>query len=178
MNLKTQRRHCHHNKHGESGIMSHLRNKFLVNIPSKKLSNNSSKQLGFTLIELMIVIAIIGVVSAIAIPSYSSYLKKSRRADAKISLTKMADAQERWYLQRSTYSTSVADIGGADSTDGDYTLSAAAGTDGILEGFILTATADSDGNQADDDQCKKFILNSLGVKTSLDSDDVASEKCW
>ena len=70
---------------------------------SKRLSpiksyKRAEMQSGFTLIELMIVIAIIGIISAVAFPSYSSYITKSRRADAKISLTKMADAQERWYL--------------------------------------------------------------------------------
>ena len=58
------------------------------------------KQNGFTLIELMIVVAIIGVLSAIAYPSYQSYMKKSARADAKVGLTKLADKQERFYLQK------------------------------------------------------------------------------
>ena len=78
-----------------------------------KSYKRSVDQSGFTLIEMMIVVAIIGIISAIAIPSYTSYLKKARRADAKVSLTKMADAQERWYLQKSTYTNSVADVGGA-----------------------------------------------------------------
>ena len=145
----------------------------------KKMMNiRISKQSGFTLIELMIVIAIIGVIAAIAMPSYNSYLKKSRRADAKIALTKMADAQERWYLQKSTYTTVITNIGGADSPDGDYTLSAAAGADGILNGFILTAVADTDGLQADDVACKTFKLSSTGLKTALTSGGAANTKCW
>lgn len=140
--------------------------------------NNTSKQSGFTLIELMIVIAIIGVISAVAFPSYNSYMTKSRRADAKIALTKMADAQERYYLQNSTYTVTVTDVGGADSDDGNYTLSIAAGADGILNGYILTATADSDGAQSVDAKCEKLILNSLGTKTALDSGGAAATGCW
>ena len=136
------------------------------------------KQSGFTLIELMVVIAIIGIIAAIAMPSYNSYLKKSRRADAKIALTKMADAQERWYLQKSTYTTDVTEIGGADSPDGDYTLSAAAGADGILNGYVLTAVADTNGLQAGDSDCKTYTLSSTGIKAALTSGGAANTKCW
>lgn len=147
-------------------------------IKNMTVTNNK----GFSLIELMIVIAIIGVISAVAFPSYTSYMEKSRRADAKIALTKMASIQERYYLQNSTYTTTVADVGGADSDDGYYTLSIAAGADGIAEGFILTATADAGDSQANDTNCKKLILNSLGTKTSEDSsgtvDSTNAKKCW
>ena len=138
----------------------------------------SMLQKGFTLIELMIVIAIIGVVSAIAYPSYSSYMEKSRRSDAKISLTKMADAQERFYLQNSSYSITATDVGGANSGDGHYTLSIVASADGILNGFIITAEANTGGFQEEDLKCRKFILASTGVKTSEDSAGAASVKCW
>lgn len=144
----------------------------------KKSNSCSNKQTGFTLIELMIVVAIIGVISAIAFPSYNSYMKKARRTDAKVALTKMADAQERYYLQNSTYTTSVTDIGGANSEEGHYTLSAAAGANGLLNGFVLSAVADSDGAQVTDTKCKTFMLTSTGVKSSKDSSDATSTKCW
>ena len=147
------------------------------------MNNRVPKQSGFTLIELMIVIAIIGVIAAIAMPSYNSYLLKSRRAEAKIALTKMADAQERWYLQKSTYITDVSKIGGADSdpdplVNGNYTLSAAASADGILNGFVLTAVADADGRQVGDDACKTFTLSSTSAKSAKTSGNVVNTKCW
>ncbi len=70
------------------------------------------KNKGFSLIELMIVLAIIGILSAIGYPSYDSYMKKSRRADGKIALQRMADRQERFYLQNNTYTTATASVGG------------------------------------------------------------------
>ena len=65
---------------------------------------------GFSLVELMIVLAIIGVLSAISYPSYDSYMKKSRRSDEKIALQAMADKQERFYLQNNTYTTIAANV--------------------------------------------------------------------
>ncbi len=53
------------------------------------------------------VVAIIGIISAIAYPSYDKYMKKSRRSDAKVALTKIVDREERFYLQNNTYTTST-----------------------------------------------------------------------
>ena len=132
-----------------------------------KSFERSTAQAGFTLIELMIVIAIIGIISAIAYPSYNSYMTKSRRADAKVSLTKMADAQERWYLQNSTYTTDVANVGGATSPDGNYTMAI---TSADVNGYVMTATATA--NQANDTRCAVFTLSSTGAKTATNT------TCW
>jgi type IV pilus assembly protein PilE len=132
------------------------------------------KHQGFTLIELMVVVAIIGIISAIAFPSYNSYMKKSRRADAKVGLSKLADKQERYYLQQNTYATSTATLGLANpvvSDEGYYniTVSAGAGT----AGFTLSAaavgvqTADTTTGAGD---CTTMTLSSTGARTP--------EKCW
>ena len=139
---------------------------------SKRLSpiksyKRAERQTGFTLIELMIVIAIIGIISAVAFPSYSSYMTKSRRADAKITLTKMADAQERWYLQNSIYTADVDDIGGDTSPDGNYTMDIASGD---INGYVMTATATAD--QSNDTTCLVFTLASTGLKTATNTN------CW
>ena len=142
-------------------------NKLKNNLLPTNANKSAGKHSGFTLIELMIVIAIIGIISAIAFPSYSSYMTKSRRADAKISLTKMADAQERWYLQNSTYTTTVANVGGAASPDGNYTLAI---TSGDVNGYVMTATAIA--AQANDTNCAVFTLASTGAKTATNT------TCW
>ena len=136
-----------------------------------KSFERSTAQAGFTLIELMIVVAIIGVISAIALPSYNSYMTKSRRADAKVALTKMADAQERWYLQNSTYTKEVTDVGGATSPDGNYKLeiTTTAAAD-LLNGYVMKATAIAD--QTNDAKCAEFILSSTGAKTAT------NDVCW
>ncbi|KXS54006.1 MAG: type IV pilus assembly protein PilE [Marinobacter sp. T13-3] len=58
---------------------------------------------GFTLIELMIVVAIIGIIAAIAYPSYQGYVESTRRGDAKGALMQFASAMERYYTQNNTY---------------------------------------------------------------------------
>lgn len=61
------------------------------------------RQAAFTLMELMIVVAIIGLLSAIAIPSYDSYTRKARRADAQASLLELAQFMERHYTNKGSY---------------------------------------------------------------------------
>lgn len=133
------------------------------------------KNNGFTLIELMIVVAIIGVISAIAYPSYSSYLKKSKRADAKISLSKIADRQERFYLQNGTYTTAlVADLKmTATSEEGYYTLAVDS-----ADTNEFTATATAIGSQASDVDCETLSLNSLTLKSATAGAGGDVTKCW
>ena len=66
---------------------------------------------GFTLMELIVVVAIIAVIGAIAYPNYNSYMKKSRRADAKVGLAMVVDRQERYYIANGTYTTDASDLG-------------------------------------------------------------------
>ncbi len=72
-----------------------------------------SSQKGFTLIELMIVVAIIGIIAAIAYPSYVEYTDRTRRTDAQGALTGLAGAMERYYASNNTYAGAGA--GGADT---------------------------------------------------------------
>jgi len=58
---------------------------------------------GFTLIEMMITVAIVGILAAIAYPSYTSYVAKGNRAEGRSAVIKMLQDQERWFTQRNTY---------------------------------------------------------------------------
>lgn len=91
---------------------------------------------GFTLIELLITLAILAIIIAIAYPSYSAYMLKSKRIEAIQTLYKMQLAQEDWRISHPTYTSSAADLISPASTSqysfeaavsgGDYTLSAIA----------------------------------------------------
>ena len=68
---------------------------------------------GFTLIELMIVVAIIGILAAIAIPQFQSYRTRAHDSAAKSALHRLAKAQEDYYLQYNTYTTTLANLASA-----------------------------------------------------------------
>ena len=109
---------------------------------------------GFTLIELMIVVAIIGLLGAIGYPSYQNYIQKGNRADGIDSLLTLAGRMEQYYLNNDTYAGAT--VGSATSSDGLYTLAITA-----ADGFAYTLTATPVGG---DSECGNLTLNSLGVK--------------
>lgn len=118
---------------------------------------------GFTLIELMITVAVVGILAAIAFPSYQEYLLRSRRVEAQDLLGEAAARQERWRAQNGSYTTTVTDLKlahGNTSEHGYYTLSMAKATnDG---GYTLTATRTA--SQSADRKCGDFTLNAAGIK--------------
>ena len=129
---------------------------------------------GFTLIELMIVIMIVGVLMGIALPSYKDYVLRSHRTEAHSGLVDVAARQERFVAQRNTYTTEViADTGlnmGIDTTpEGYYTLSVLPGACGdIALCYAITATAT--GSQAADTECAAMTYDSTGTK--------GPAECW
>ena len=137
------------------------------------------KDNGFTLIELMIVVAIVGVLSAIAFPSYDSYMKKGRRADAKVGLSKISDRQERFYLQNNTYTNSFAASGlnTSDVSEEGYYKFTITSAD-LVNGFTATATAIAGQAQAKDVDCATLSLSSVGVETATAAAGGNPDKCW
>ncbi|TGD74200.1 type IV pilin protein [Mangrovimicrobium sediminis] len=141
---------------------------------------NAQFNRGFTLMELMIVVVIIGILAGVALPSYQEALRKGKRADAKSALQDAANRQERFMLDRSTYTSDPNDIGMPTpfrSEEGYYQISMAACPTGSLGTcYTLTATPVPGGAQDDDGRCGNFILNSDGSKsvTGTSGDDY----CW
>ena len=92
---------------------------------------------GFTLLELMMVVAIVGILFAIALPSYRSYTQRSHRADGQSMLVDISAREERFLAQNNTYTTDVTSaaglsLGTATSPRGYYTLTVAAGACGCI----------------------------------------------
>ncbi|RZQ56324.1 type IV pilin [Pseudidiomarina tainanensis] len=113
---------------------------------------------GMTLIELMIVVAIIGIIAAIAYPNFTDYVKQSRRADAMGELLKLQMAQEEYRLRNTSYAT-IADLGFTSSSE-FYTFST---SDIAAETYTLTATAK--GAQVSDTECVTMSINQNDQKT-------------
>jgi len=131
---------------------------------------------GFTLIEIMIVVVIMGILAAIGYPAYTRYVVESRRSDAQIALTQLAAQEEKFFSQCNRYiisadytvtgTTVVACTGFGDtypttSPNGFYTLAVVAGTSGIATSFIATATPVVGTSQATDGA---FTISNTGLK--------------
>ncbi len=131
---------------------------------------------GFTLIEMMIVVAILGILASIALPAYQEYVRKGRRADAMQALSRVMQEQERHRSNNATYAGDVAtlDLAGT-SNDGYYTI-ALSGASG--SGYIATATAT--GVQASDTVCATMgVVVAAGNITYTKGGSADTAKtCW
>ncbi|GIU45849.1 type IV minor pilin protein PilE [Shewanella sairae] len=126
------------------------------------------KQKGFSLIELMIVVAIIGILASIAYPSYVQHVAKSARADGVAGLMNVANLQEQYYLDNRQYTADMTDLGlNADPyvvENGFYRIDSTGTTS-----FIATATAI--GAQASrDSQCAVIQITETGSRSP--------QECW
>ncbi len=110
--------------------MSSLKRVFVVSCKAFRINYN-----GFTLVELMITVAILSILAAVAIPAYSNYINRAKQADAIIGLKAAQMAQEQFFSENNAYSSTVDILPGfSDATvdnsyvKGEYTLSASAST--------------------------------------------------
>lgn len=130
----------------------------------------SGTQRGFTLIEVMIVVVIVGILAAIALPSYQEHVRQTRRAEVSALLLENAQLLERHYTRSGSY-----DSGTVNGLIGQSPASGTAVFNIVPtltpESFVLTATAVSGGIMAGD-ACATYTLNQVGQRTPADS------KCW
>lgn len=137
-----------------------------------QLTDFSMKQLkykrGMTLVELMIVLAVVAILVALAVPSFSAYIRKANRGEAQQLLMNWANNQEIWRANHTTYADDVAAPNGIPvPTHAVFTFSLGAPDPPTTTAYVLVATAT--GNQLKDKQesttCSPLTLNQLNAKT-------------
>lgn len=124
----------------------------------------AARPMGFTLIELMVVVAVVAILAAIAIPSYQEQVRKSRRGQAQADLVELAQRAERHHTVNNTYGSFWATVPAAHRVsprDGSNTFYNITIADADATGFLLTATPVS--SQAGD-RCGWMSINQAGVK--------------
>ena len=138
--------------------------------------NNSPKRSrGFTLIEIMIVVAIVAILAAVALPSYKSYVLKTRRADALSTLTQTQAILERCYAQTLSYAVACSDTPTFPFTSAQafYNISLSNQT-----ATTYTLTATTINAQTADTTCKTMTLDQANQKSAADTSSAAQSVCW
>ena len=132
------------------------------------MSHHNNAHQGFTLVELMIVVAIISLLAAIGLPAYQNYAREAKRSDAHNSITTIANLQERFFTENNRYTALTTDLGfpagAVTSNEGYWLMTIPTGT---ATGYTIRAAPT--GNHTDLD-CLQIEQNSLGAKSPTN--------CW
>jgi len=149
---------------------------------SSRRSRNSRRGRGFTLIELMVVVGIVAILVAIALPSYQDAVRKGKRGQAKSDVIEIAQRAERYRTVNNAYDAGAgfwASVPSADKRSprgtaaADYLITEVEGADT----FTLTATPQ--GGQAQDVPCGTLTINQAGAKAaSGDASTTNENRCW
>lgn len=145
-----------------------------------------NKPKGFSLVELLVVIVVLGIILAIGVPGYRQYMQRANRADATTTLLRIAAAQERFFIQNGSYASTAqlapappAGLGITGTERGYYDLVIAPGPGGLATGYTAWAVIAAGEAQADDSDCAGFSINERGQRVAVDSSGVdRTEECW
>lgn len=149
------------------------------------LSGTRSSSHGFSIVDLVVVLAIVGILSSVAFPMYQSYSLRVHRTEVRVALMDVAERMQKYYFENKTYTDDLLALGLNSSpyitANGRYSMrvddnGGGGGACPIVNCFKLVAPAI--GKQATDTDCAVFELNSVGIKTALAGGGSQNNKCW
>jgi type IV pilus assembly protein PilE len=126
---------------------------------------------GFTLIEMMIVVVILAILAAIALPSYQKYVLRSHRAEGQALLSEAAARQERYFAQNNSYASSAAALNMTSYVAGLQYYGLAISN---VSASTYTLTATATGSQARDSECLTLTLDQAGTRGATGT----ASSCW
>lgn len=133
---------------------------------------------GFSLLELLIAMAIVGILASIALPGYTAAVTRATRNEARLALLRIEHAQERYYVRHLAYASDLGSNGLAVGTLSEgrrYQLALTLDASG--QSYVATASPVPGGRQALDAVCATFRVDETGRRSATDTRGVASE-CW
>jgi len=148
-------------------------------------TRNAGSQLGFTLIELMVVVAIIAIIAAVAYPSYQRYVIKAKRAVAQNALLQVADRQQQFFMDNKRFAADLTNLGfsanpyvvnddGASTVAGDTRAVYSLSLSNVTATTWTVTAAPLHGQLSRDSYCGSLSLTQTGTKGKTG----ASDKCW
>lgn len=135
-----------------------------------------SKQAGFTLMELMIVVVIVGLLASVAYPAFRDQARRSARSEATAALASAIARQEQFFADNKSYTTALANLNMTALTEnGYYQVQVDAATTGCPLSRCVAMRAVPQGSQTEDVACGSLTINSSGEKSATGSD---GADCW
>lgn len=137
----------------------------------------NSRAKGFTLIEMLIVVAIVAILAAIAYPAYQNYIQRTRRADGKELAMRIAAAEERYFTNFNKYSSDLAGDIHVESTSEKKYYTAEVALDNADQSYVITVTPDPSLPQSGD-ACGALTINNTGFKDWSGAHPPTNGNCW